>query len=50
MDFIERGSKMYDYWNILYPVDFLCYTPEEYEKLRKEITIVKQALDEGIEI
>ncbi|MBS3052821.1 MAG: nucleotidyltransferase domain-containing protein [Candidatus Aenigmarchaeota archaeon] len=38
------------YWNLNYPVDFLCYTPEEYEKLRKEISIVKEAEKNGIEI
>jgi len=33
-----------------YPVDFLCYTPEEFEKLRKRISIVSVALKTGIEI
>lgn len=32
------------------PVDFLCYSPEEFAKLSKEISIVKQALEEGIEV
>ncbi len=50
MDFIQRGVKMYDYWNLGYPVDFLCYTPEEFSKLRKHITIVSEAIREGIDI
>ena len=50
LDFIQRGSKMYDYWNLRYPVDFLCYTPEEFNKLKKQITIVKEAVEHGIEI
>jgi len=50
LDFIQRGAKMYDYWNLDYPVDFLCYTPEEFNKLKKQITIVKEAVKEGIEI
>jgi len=33
-----------------YPVDFLCYTPEEFEEKRKEISIVRQALKEGVVI
>jgi hypothetical protein len=33
-----------------YPVDFLCYTPEEFRKLSKQISLVKQAIKEGIEI
>ena len=41
LDFFQRGAKMYDYWDLRYPVDFLCYTPEEFNKLKKQITIVK---------
>lgn len=48
--FRERATKMYDYWNYNYPVDFLCYTPEEFNKLKKQITIVRTAIEEGIEI
>ena len=33
-----------------YPVDFLCYSPKEFDRLKKRITIVKQAVEEGIEI
>ena len=50
LDFFKRGAKMYDYWNLNYPVDFLCYTPEEFNKLRKQITIVREAVENGIEI
>ena len=50
LDFFERGAKMYDYWDLRYPVDFLCYTPEEFNKLKKQITIVREAVKEGIEI
>lgn len=40
----HRGLK------ISRPVDFLCYSPDEFEIQRKRITIVKQAVEEGIEI
>lgn len=50
LDFFRRGAGMYDYWKIDYPVDFLCYTPEEFKKLSKRITIVKEAVENGIEI
>lgn len=50
LNFFTRGAKMYDYWNLNYPVDFLCYTPEEFNKLKRQVTIVKEALEEGIEI
>ena|SRR3989344_3658008 len=50
LDFFERGAKMYDYWNLRMPADFLCYTPEEFMRLSKQITIVSEALREGIQI
>jgi len=50
LNFFKRGARMYDYWDIGYPVDFLCYTPGEFKKLSKQITIVSQALKEGVEI
>ena len=50
LDFFQRGAKMYDYWNLNYPVDFLCYTPEEFKKLKNQITIVREAVEHGIEI
>lgn len=50
LDFFERGARMYDYWNLDYPVDFLCYTPEEFNKLKRQITIVREAVEHGIEI
>lgn len=50
LDFMQRGAKMYDYWSLDYPVDFLCYTPEEFNKLSKGITIVNEAVSKGREI
>jgi hypothetical protein len=31
-------------------MDILCYTPEEFEKKKKQIGIVRTAVEEGIEI
>jgi len=45
-----RATKMYDYWTLRMPVDFLCYTPEEFRRLRSKSTIVKEAVETGIEI
>lgn len=50
LDFFKRGAKMYNYWDLNYPVDFLCYTPEEFNKLKKQITILREAVKNGIEI
>ena len=46
----KRSIGFYKYWSIDYPVDFLCYTPEEFNKLKNQITIVREAVREGIEI
>ena len=48
--FFKRAIGLYDYWNLDYPVDFLCYTPEEFEKKKNRVTIVREAVLEGIEI
>lgn len=48
--FRYRPLEIYDSWNINYPVDFICYTPEEFNKLKKQVTIVREAVREGIEI
>lgn len=50
LNFFQRGARMYDFWNLRYPVDFLCYTPEEFEQLKKKITIVSEAVKRGKEI
>lgn len=47
-NFFERVSMMYDSWEIDLPVDFLCYTNKEFNKLKKGITIVSEALKKGI--
>lgn len=47
---VQRPVRLYDYWTSDYPVDFLCYTPEEFNKLKNRITIVREAVKEGIEI
>ena len=50
LNFIMRSAHMYDYWTLPMPVDFLCYTPEEFNRLKRQITIVKEAVENGIEI
>lgn len=50
LNFIERAARMYDYWSLEYPADFLCYTPKEFGKKSRKITIVREAVKEGIAI
>lgn len=51
---LELLSKLYHEWHIVqgidFPVDFLCYTPEEFEVLKGQITIVKEALRTGVTV
>jgi len=48
MTFFERGAKMYDYWDLNLPVDFICYTEKEFSKLKRRISLAKEALEKGI--
>lgn len=49
-DSLVRGRELYKSWNINSPVDFICYTPEEFKKLKKQPTIAQVAAKEGKEI
>ncbi len=46
----KRSPPLYAEWEIDLPVDFVCYTPEEYKKLSKMITIARESKRKGIEI
>jgi predicted nucleotidyltransferase len=37
-------------WNLDYAVDFLCVTEKEFEKLSRQVTIIREAVRTGIEI
>ena len=47
---LERAPPLYMKWDLDYPVDFLCYTPEEFNKLKRQFTVVREAAKNGIEI
>ena len=56
--FIERPSLNYLVTNPagyykqedVREVPFLCYTPDEFDKLKNQVTIVREAVEKGIEI
>lgn len=48
--FILRASDLYDYWDQKVDIESLCYTPEEFERKKKQLGIVKTAIEEGIEL
>mgnify|MGYP001569948922 CR=1 FL=1 len=47
---LQRAPPLHLKWDLNYPVDLLCYTPREFNRLKKQITLVRQAVKEGIEI
>jgi uncharacterized protein len=49
-DFLSRYKGLWLKWTLDMPVDFIAYTPEEFEKQSKEVSIASEALREGIEI
>jgi len=48
--FYKRALGFHRRWNIDLPVDFICFTPEEFEEKRKQVSIVSEALKEGVRI
>ena len=46
----KRVPPLYLMWEIQLPVDFLCYTLKEFNELKKKRTIVREAVERGIEI
>ena len=47
---LRRSPPLYLAWDLDYSVDFICYTPQEFEKLKKRVSIVSEAIKEGIEV
>lgn len=46
--FVKRSFQSYKKWDLDYPVDILCYLPEEFKRMSKKETIVKYAIKKGI--
>lgn len=44
----ERAYVMYKHWEHLDPVDFICFTPEEFAKQKRHAMIVAEAVREGV--
>jgi predicted nucleotidyltransferase len=50
MKFRKRPVKMYKYWDMNIPFDILCYTPDEFNKMANSVTIVREAVRNGIDL
>jgi len=48
LKFKERMAEVLECWDEYIDIEPLCYTPEEFEKKKKQIGIVNQAIKEGI--
>ena len=46
LNFYKRCAKMYDYWDSRYPVDFICLTPREFQKQKKN-SFISTAMEKG---
>jgi predicted nucleotidyltransferase len=46
--FLKRLPDLYELWHADVGIDVLCYTPAEFEALRCEPTIVKDAAEHGV--
>lgn len=50
VNWLTRIRDVSDLWPGLVLLEPLCYTPKEFEEKRKEIGIVSQAVEEGLEL
>ncbi len=48
--FTHRMAKLYEFWEHECDLEPLCYTIEEFEKKRKQLGIVQDAVKEGVEV
>jgi predicted nucleotidyltransferase len=48
LPFLKRLSDLYELWHADVGVDVPCYTPAEFEALRCEPTIVRDAAEPGV--
>ena len=48
--FLKRSSLLLDDLDFPFPVDLLCYTPEEFSRKRREHGIVESAMSQGLRL
>ena len=46
--FTDRISKMYKYWKSPKSLEIFCYTLKEFERKKRQLCIVKKAVETGI--
>lgn len=48
--FTDRTKMLYNYWSLPQALEALCYTPAEFNEKAGQITIVREAVLEGIDL
>ncbi|MBS3908251.1 MAG: nucleotidyltransferase domain-containing protein [Actinobacteria bacterium] len=48
--FTARTKMLYNYWRLPQALEALCYTPAEFNEKAGQITIVREAVREGIDL
>jgi len=46
--FLNRSAGVYPAWKEKYPLEVLCFTPEEFEALKRKPGVVREAVSTGI--
>lgn len=46
----KRAAKLYLFWKEDYPIELLCYTPEEIARKRDKPGIISEVLKTGIKV
>lgn len=46
--FIDRMAQALAFWDAPYDLDVICYTPEEFERKKRQIGTVQEAVREGV--
>jgi len=50
ISFMHRTQELLWSLRVPFPIEVLCYTPEEYERKRKEIGVVRVASQQGVDL
>lgn len=48
--FTDRPKSVYPYWKARVPLEVICLTPEEFDEKRKGITVIREAVRDGISL
>jgi hypothetical protein len=48
--FLDRLTMLFELWDYDYDLDILAYTPKEFEEKRREIGVVHEAMNDGLEL